>query len=902
MTMPSDRLSAALADRYRLERELGQGGMATVYLGHDVRHDRKVAVKVLRPELSAILGAERFLHEIKTTANLQHPHILSLFDSGEAGGFVFYVMPYVEGESLRDRLVREKQLPVEDAVRIAREVADALEYAHQHGVVHRDIKPENILLHGGHAMVADFGIALAASRSDGSSRLTETGMSLGTPHYMSPEQAMGEREITPRSDIYALGCVLYEMLTAEPPFMGATAQAIIARVLTEEPRSLTLQRKSIPPHVEAVVMHALEKLPADRFATAGELAKALGDVGYHGTGFGPHGTVALGAGRGSRSAGRALQLALGGAVLFAALAAWGWFRPHPVPPVMRYGLAFAKGQAPIGEIELSRDGKTLVYVGPGDSVVGRLWVKEQGRSEATPLAGTDGAELFTFSPDGRWIAFNQAGKVVKIPLSGGTVTILADSAATAGMAWLDDGTLIYATNSGLMRRVAASGGPSTALPPSDTTIRFRALPAPLPDARGVLFTGCGRGSGVCNPTDLWVTDLVSGSSKLLAHGAIRGWYLPTGVLIYVGQDGRLFAAPFDLKRLELRGTAVPVLSDVALLLGVVPNLTVSDEGTVVMQGGQTVGGQLGTWDLVSLDRTGTVRALDSTWHFRLTLAGGNVGLALSPDGSRVAIGLNTSSGDDIWVKRLPAGPASRLTFDSTAEARPRWSADGRFISYLVEGTSLWRRRSDGTGVPELVRTPPNVGEATWSHDGRWLILRTGGQVVGTGLRNIYGMRIGDTTVVPLAADPRFDESAASVSPDGRWLAYVSDETGRDEVYVRPFPNTETGKWQVSVEGGQAPLWAHSGRELYFVDAAHNMIAMPVKPGATFDPGERVRLFHLPVEIYLNDPEHYAPFDITPDDRHFVMLRSHVFEAQGEQQFLRIENWFPELQQQLKEAK
>ena len=223
MTEIPARLTTALTDRYRIERELGAGGMATVYLAQDVRHHRKVALKVLRPELAAILGAERFLAEIKTTANLQHPHILSLFDSGEADGLVYYVMPFVEGESLRDRITREQELPVEDAVRIAREVADALEYAHQHGIIHRDIKPENILLHGGHAQVADFGIALAASRSEGSTRMTETGMSLGTPHYMAPEQAMGEREITAKADIYALGCVLYEMLTAEPPFTGATA-------------------------------------------------------------------------------------------------------------------------------------------------------------------------------------------------------------------------------------------------------------------------------------------------------------------------------------------------------------------------------------------------------------------------------------------------------------------------------------------------------------------------------------------------------------------------------------------------------------------------------------------------------------------------------------------------------
>src|SRR3954451_9017808 len=270
-----DSLRTALGDRYRLERELGQGGMATVYLAEDLKHRREVAIKVLRPELAVVIGAERFLREIQTIATLQHPHILGLIDSGEVNGTAYFVMPFVDGESLRDRLRREQQLPIADAVRIATEIAGALDYAHRHGVIHRDIKPENILLHDGRALVADFGIALAASKAGGE-RMTETGMSLGTPHYMSPAQAMGERDITARSDIYALGCVLYEMLTAEPPFEGATAQAIVARVLTESPRSLRTQRKSVPPHVEAAVLTALEKLPADRFETAKAFAEALG--------------------------------------------------------------------------------------------------------------------------------------------------------------------------------------------------------------------------------------------------------------------------------------------------------------------------------------------------------------------------------------------------------------------------------------------------------------------------------------------------------------------------------------------------------------------------------------------------------------------------------------------------
>src|SRR5947209_3093768 len=248
--------------------------MATVYLAYDVRHDRHVALKELRPELAAVIGSDRFLKEIKVTAHLQHPHILGLIDSGEADGLLYYVMPFVEGESLRDRITHEKQLPVEDAVRITCEVASALDYAHRHGVIHRDIKPENILLHEGQTMVADFGIALAVSAGAGT-RMTETGMSLGTPHYMSPEQAMGERELTARSDVYALGAVLYEMLVGEPPFTGPTAQAIVAKVLTESARRVIPQRHTVPPHVEAAVLTALEKLPADRFASAGAFADAL---------------------------------------------------------------------------------------------------------------------------------------------------------------------------------------------------------------------------------------------------------------------------------------------------------------------------------------------------------------------------------------------------------------------------------------------------------------------------------------------------------------------------------------------------------------------------------------------------------------------------------------------------
>ena len=895
MTSTPDRLASALSDRYLLERELGQGGMATVYLAQDLKHDRKVAVKVLRPELAAVIGADRFLTEIKTTANLQHPHILPLFDSGAADGFLFYVMPYVEGETVRDRISREKQLPIADALRIATEVASALDYAHRRGVIHRDIKPENILLHDGSALVADFGIALAASKAGGS-RMTETGMSLGTPHYMSPEQAMGEREITARSDVYALGCVLYEMLTGDPPFTGSTAQAIVARVVTETPRLMVPQRHTIPPYVEAAVFTALEKLPADRFASAKEFADALeGKGGHHAA------TVQLSSSPQAFKSSRQRLPVIAALVLTAIVAALAGraFRAEPQFPVSRYGLAFPAAQVPRGNIALTPDAAQLVYTGPADSGQ-QIWVKERDRYEANPLAGTANASSPTVSPDGKWVAFVQKGQLKKIPITGGAATTLADSTfpTGGGMAWLDDGSIVYPTaDLTTLRRVPEAGGVSTVAWKPDTTGRYFVLPTPLPGAGGVVFASC---TVNCASSDLWVLDLKSGRAKSLVPGVLRGWYLPTGHLAYVGRDGQMFAAPFDLKTLEIRGTPVPVLAGIALNGGIIPRVAISSSGTLVMQVGGRIGGVLARYQMVWVDRAGVATPVDTTWTFNLTQAGANVGWALSPDGARLAIGLNTSSGDDIWIKQLPTGPLSRLTLDSIAEQRPRWTPDGQSVTYLINAATLHvlrQRRADGTGADEtrLDMKTTTFPEGSWSRDGKWLVFRTGGALGQRGARDILGLRPGvDSAPVPLAADPRYDESAPMVSPDGKWLAYESDETGKTEVYVRPFPNTEGGKWQVSVNGGQAPLWAHSGKEIFFVDGARNMVVAPVVPGASFQLGDRRTLFRLDDDLYLLPQEHYTPFDITPDDRRFIMAREIRSGAEAAPTFLIVENWFTEL--------
>ncbi len=438
-----DRLAAALSDRYRIERELGEGGMATVYLAEDLKHHRQVAIKVLKPELAAVLGADRFVQEIATTAALQHPNILPLFDSGEADGFLFYVMPYVEGETLRARLDRETQLGVEESVKLVSEVADALQYAHEHGVVHRDIKPENILLHGGRPMVADFGIALAVSAAAGG-RMTETGLSLGTPHYMSPEQATAEKDITGRSDVYSLASVLYEMLTGDPPHTGSSAQQIIMKIVTEEAAPVTKLRKAVPPNVAAAVAKALEKLPADRFETATAFAEALQNPAFRVTG----GAVAGAPGaRGFRGWIRSpwswgtVTVAVAGVVLSvllmrgAAPASPPWFTARTFDSRSIFNARFMP------------DGQTIVFSGmPDVGIVSRLYVIRPDHPDPVPF-GPDSAHLLDVSSTGQLAILTHASYLGGHRLFSGTLATVslggeAPREVTTGVreaAWGPDG-------------------------------------------------------------------------------------------------------------------------------------------------------------------------------------------------------------------------------------------------------------------------------------------------------------------------------------------------------------------------------------------------------------------------------------------------------------------------------
>ena len=798
--MSVEALRQALAGRYRIERELGAGGMATVYLAHDLRHDRKVALKVLRPELSAILGAERFLHEIKTTANLQHPHILSLFDSGEADGTVFYVMPYVEGETLRDRLTREKQLPVDVAVRIATEVADALEYAHQHGVVHRDIKPENILLHGGHALVADFGIALAASTAGAGTRLTETGMSLGTPHYMSPEQAMGEREITARSDVYALGCVLYEMLVGEPPFTGPTAQAIVAKVMTAEPLSITAQRKTVPDHVDAAVLTALQKLPADRFARASEFAQALAS-GAPATAA--RITRAAPATPGSRPV---APIALGALALAVAVTALWALTRHAAAGPRVYDAALPDAAAmtfapttattaygtPIRNISISPAGDFAVYAArQGDST--GLWYRSLVDATARPIDGTSGATAPRISPDGARVAYLVGGQVMLIPVAGGEPRRLLDGHSVTSLVWLSRSSLVVDDE---------DANRTTWIDPEAGVQRsvrgYRCYFGSLDLADRQFMCSVNAGVSAYDPAtgQSWRVRVTraDGSPGIPVTGTafqvVDGRYLT-----YISADGDLRAAPYDRRR-HLVGRPVTLVSGVRREGAGDAQYDISADGTLVYApGADALLGRL-------------VRLKPGGPPVRLPVdSGAFLRFDLSRDGRWLAAVVQRSDGQELDVYDLRNG--QRLAWIHAELVRHvLWVPSGDRLVASVRDSTRWSVLSGfpgSGGRPDTVLTALHAVSTPDPVD-----IPGDNAALMEDLTSFTLMRLDPRTRVTHLDTLMTDALFESVSPDGKHLLYESSDERR--VLVTDYP-TLGRRWQVASDGVE-PLWLSSTEVLY----------------------------------------------------------------------------------------
>ena len=871
------RLNAALEGRYVIERELGEGGMATVYLADDLKHERQVALKVLKPELAAVVGAERFLAEIKTTAQLQHPHILPLHDSGEADGFLFYVMPYVEGETLGDRINREKQLPVDEALGIATAIANALQTAHDQGIIHRDIKPANILLSRGEPLIADFGIALAVGAAGGS-RLTETGLSVGTPYYMSPEQATGDQMVGPASDTYALACVLYEMLVGEPPYLGNTAQAVLGKIIQGLPVSATAVRHAVPANVDAAITKALEKLPADRFTDAQAFAKALADPGFR------YGETVVAEGSGKLW--NRLSVATT-AVAALSLLALGWsvLAPEPPQPVERF--LPLEGFEAAQTMNLLPDGSGMVFR-QVDEGVGSLWLRRWDNLSPSRIDGTEGAATFhgpVPSPDGQEVAFIADPSQLKVaPLSGGVIRTLANDARCCPR-WGSDGFIYYQSQATNINRVRAEGGAVESVTQRDGEFDGNHADFQvLPDSDLGIFMA-------------WIPDpqivaqrLSTGERKILVPG-MKPFVTPTGHLVFVSLEGQILAANFDAEAVELTSPPTPIVEGVLINNSPYPLYTVSESGELLYQTGP------GRTDVefVWMTRSGQPTAVDPGWTF--DAGGGNRAWSLSPDGRRLALRATTDGNEDIWIKELDDGPYSRLTFDEGPDFSPHWTPDGEAVTFTSGRASdnnagdLWTKRADGTGEAELLYDhETSLQEGFWSPDGEWLVLRRDGR------RDILALRpSADSVALPLLAED-YSESEPALSPDGRWLAYISNETGSYEVYVRPFPDVDSGRWQVSTDGGFMPVWAHSGRELFFVDNNLNLIATQFDADSGFQVGEKETLFTLPPGYLLSTAN--TLYGVAPDDQRFIMARFYQADEGRGSALILVQNWFEELKRRV----
>jgi serine/threonine-protein kinase len=849
-----DRLAAALADRYRVERELGAGGMATVYLAHDLRHERDVAIKVLHPDLGAALGADRFLAEIKTTAKLQHPHILPLLDSGAADTLLYYVMPYVRGETLRARLDREKQLPIADAVRIAREVAGALDHAHKQGIIHRDIKPENILLQDGSALVADFGIALAVQQA-GTQRLTQTGLSLGTPQYMSPEQAMGEKTIDARSDIYALGAVTYEMLTGEAPFTGATAQAIVAKVLSSVPDQPSVVRRNVPASLDTAVMQALEKLPADRIASAQEFVAALGATSSDTTAATRPATIAP----------RRRLAVLGWTV--AAVAGLGatYFalRPPPsgesteaiftiVPPA---NLAVARAAR---WLAISPDGKMLAFL--GDSLgVNRVYVRSLQSFTAKRLDGTEGAVYMAFSPDSRSLGFVVGTQVRRVPVDGGASTLVTDQYGEGGVLWMPDNSIIFTRAGGRLglSRVSASGGRPQPLTNSDSLAgQSHGWGVLLPDRRHIAFSN--RGPSGREDDYLAIADQTTGKfavSTILSQTPIT---MVNGYLVYVGESGEIAAVRVDLDKLAFVGDPVGLTVPLTSGLSIEQGAVMAENGTLYFTTGSPQ-------QLLSQVRGNAISTIDSAApgvyrHPRLSVDGRKVAFEI-PE----ALSSNTSQ---VWVRDLTQGTRVRLS--PRNGSGPAWSPDGKRVYFISrpegrDGSWIYVRSADGSDDPRVVPIPGlKAGDRPVTlhalPDDRTLVVLIEN---AARKRHLYRLAMGDApalTPMPIGGETLME---VSISRDGKWIAYVSNESGQSDVYVSALDGG--ARTQVSGgDGGVEPMWAADGTHLIY----RGTLALRKMMEATLELGSAPRVvMRNPIADREELPPGYyghANYDVFPD--------------------------------------
>ena len=898
---------------YRVLEKIGQGGMGEVFLAHDTSLDRKVTLKFLPEFLQEDPTAKkRFLREAKSAAALDHPYICHIHEVGESDGKDFIAMEYVEGQSLKDKLAKGP-LPLKQALETAGQIAAAVEKAHGKGIVHRDLKPSNVMLTPeGHVKVMDFGLAkrllpegVESQEQTITADLTKTGTTLGTLAYMSPEQLRGQ-EVDTRSDIFSFGVVLYEMLTGVHPFKKAQPLETTTAILSEVSPPLSRYMNQVSPVLQRNVTKLLVREPDRRYQLIHDVRIDLADLvdeiadprPAEEVGTGPSQVGAPAAKRSWQERMRSGLMAL--LVIMLTVALWSLWRIAPTTeqPVSRFAIPLPDGQTFLDReiyMEISPDGKQLAYVATtSDSQSRQLYLRPMDDLESRPIANVEQPSHPVFSPDGKWIAVLDGDDqlVQKVSLSGGTLQTLCNLSKVAkgqgyfGHGWTPDGdALIFGNTAGLWR-VSARGGTPEALTQVKEGEFCHAWPQILPGGKAVLFTRVRSFTpNGEQPNSIAVLSLETGERRILIEHGTRSLYLSSGHLVY-SWDAKLLAAPFDLDKLQLTEQPVVILEDIATYEFGRAKFSVSENGSLAyIPGGFLYGEMVSPRTLIWVDREGAqtpLRAEPRPYG----------SLRISPDGSRLAIVVIGGGQVDVWIYDLVRETPTRLTFDPAVDTLPIWTPDGRRVVFASRRDggqfNLFWRAADGTGEVERLTTSPDAQfPESFSLDGKQLVFSQWNPETGG---DIHSLSMGDEPAsMPLLQTP-FGEVDSVVSPDGRSMAYVSDESGRDEVYVRPFPNVEEGKWPISSGGGGSPLWGPQGRELFYSSLdGETMMRVSIQSDPGFKAGTPETLFTRSDWIRAN-------YDISPDGQRFLMLEpaEQTEQQPTPSQIIVVENWFEEL--------
>jgi Tol biopolymer transport system component len=876
---------------YEILAPIGSGGMGEVWKARDPRLGRDVAIKILPAAFSADADRlRRFEQEAQAAAALNHAHILAVYDVGTHDGQPYIVSELLEGETLRARLTAGP-LPARKAVDYAVQIAHGLATAHDRGIVHRDLKPENVFVDStSHIKILDFGLAKLVEREPaiaGMSALptaapdTTPGVVLGTIGYMSPEQVRGQTA-DHRADIFALGAVLYEMLSGARAFRRDTAIDTMTAILKEDPPDLPADDKRIPPALVRIVDRCLEKSASNRFQSAGDLAFALEALtSPSGEARSIVGERSLQRG-GSRTAWTVAAILGVIAAGVGALAATMYFKPpaevatlrYSVPPPSGWRLSLATRPGSPTPMVVAPDGRNVAFVVRRLDGVDTIWIQPLDALTPHPLSGTEGASSIFWSPDSRNLAFFANNKLKKVDIAGGPPTTICDAPGAAGGTWSRDGVIVFNGGVTTLKKVSASGGiptDATTLGPGETA-HFR--PWLLPDGRHVLYTALGAPArpGTAAATALvlpiFVSSLDSTDRVRVGESSSTNVMYSQGHLLYM-RDTTLMAQPFDPRRLATTGDPFPVVE------------SIQGQGTEPHQGVFSVS-QSGV--LVYLTRTLAFTS-QLTWMTRDGKPLSTVGEAvpytevtLSPDEKRAVVSLSTT---DLWTIDLARGLRTRFTFDQKNHLSLLWSPDGQRIAF-ARTDGIFQKPSNGAGVESvLLNRGPNQAQAPtdWSPDGRYLLYTS--MATGRGDSDVWLLNAGDRQAAPLLSMPTANETSARFSPDGRWVAYVSDESGRNEVYVVPFvaagvlpASPSRGKWQISTEGGTLPRWRHDGKEIFYFDEGNSrlMAAAVNGSGVSFDAGRAQPLFLIRPAggIGVFGPLQRAFYDVSHDGQRFLV--------------------------------